>query len=564
MQFYKKTVFDLFDGSRKQFVIPVYQRAYAWEKEQWATFLNDLLEQLEGQNNYFYGNILLEADKNIPQKFEVIDGQQRITTLSIFIRALLNVLKDKEVPEIDFEEREKTYIKYGETPKLRPVEYDDLFYKEIIVNNNEKEEGKSPSQKRMLEAKKYFEKELNKLSIEKLCSLFEKLESTQLTTIELKGKKDAALMFELQNNRGKDLTNMEKLKSYFMYQMYVCNDEGEKDTEESINYIAQTFEEIYRTVNNIESLNEDSILIYHNNAYTKKGYAYRTLDDLKEQYKEVKSEEEGISDNRAKTVWIKDYVSELKTTFDNIEKFEKTEHKYAQKLTSIGMPAYAWAFIIRGYKYIGNNQTKLSELFQILEKIIFRAKLINSRANIQERLNDIMRNFEGDLISLNNDIKNKLNNAGYWSDTAMKSVLDSGNMYNNQVLNYLLWEYEEDIQNKGYNIHKISLEREQIEHISPQKPDKGRLATGYSPYNDDFEENFLNCLGNLMLISGSHNASIGNKPFKEKINSYKSNPLLNQQAEIKDFCTQEEKWGRDEITTRKKKILDFSEKRWKF
>lgn len=96
MQFYKKTVFDLFDGSRKQFVIPVYQRAYAWEKEQWTTFLNDLLEQLEGQNNYFYGNILLEADKNISQKFEVIDGQQRITTLSIFIRALLNVLKEKK------------------------------------------------------------------------------------------------------------------------------------------------------------------------------------------------------------------------------------------------------------------------------------------------------------------------------------------------------------------------------------------------------------------------------------------------------------------------------------
>ena len=204
MQFYKKTVFDLFDGSRKQFIIPVYQRAYAWEEKEWATFLNDLLEQLEGQNNYFYGNILLEADKNISQKFEVIDGQQRITTLSIFIRALLNVLKEKKAPEIDFEEREKTYIKYGETPKLRPVEYDDLFYKEVIVNNNEKEEGKSSSQKRMLAAKKYFEKKLNGLTVETLCSLFEKLENTQLTTIELKGKKDAALMFELQNNRGKD------------------------------------------------------------------------------------------------------------------------------------------------------------------------------------------------------------------------------------------------------------------------------------------------------------------------------------------------------------------------
>ena len=563
MQFYKKTVFDLFDGSRKQFVIPVYQRAYAWEKDQWATFLNDLLEQLEGQSNYFYGNILLEADKNNSQKFEIIDGQQRITTLSIFIRALLNVLKDKKVPEIDFEEREKTYIKYGEIPKLRPVEYDELFYKEIIVNNSDKEEGKSPSQKRMLKAKKYFEKELSDLTVEKLCSLFEKLENTQLTTIELSGKKDAALMFELQNNRGKDLTNMEKLKSYFMYQMYVCNDGGEENTEESINSIAQTFEEIYRTVNNIWGLNEDSILIYHNNAYTKKGYAYRTLDDLKEEYKGVKSE--GNENNKEKTVWIRNYISELKATFDNIEKFEKSEDKYAEKLVSIGMPAYAWAFIIRGYKYLGNDQTKLSKLFQIIEKIIFRAKLINSRANIQERLNDIMRNFKGDLISLNDDIKNKLNWAGYWSDTVMKSVLDSGNMYNSQVLKYLLWEYEAGIQNKGYNIHKISLENEQIEHISPQRPDKGRLATGYTtPYNDDFEENFLNCLGNLMLISGSHNASIGNKPFKEKLKSYKENPLLNQQAEIKDFCLQEEKWGRNQIESRKNKIVDFCEKRWKF
>ena len=563
MQFYKKTVFDLFDGSRKQFVIPVYQRAYAWEKDQWATFLNDLLEQLEGQSNYFYGNILLEADKNNSQKFEIIDGQQRITTLSIFIRALLNVLKDKKVPEIDFEEREKTYIKYGEIPKLRPVEYDELFYKEIIVNNSDKEEGKSPSQKRMLKAKKYFEKELSDLTVEKLCSLFEKLENTQLTTIELSGKKDAALMFELQNNRGKDLTNMEKLKSYFMYQMYVCNDGGEENTEESINSIAQTFEEIYRTVNNIRGLNEDSILIYHNNAYTKKGYAYRTLDDLKEEYKGVKYE--GNENNKEKTVWIRNYISELKATFDNIEKFEKSEDKYAEKLVSIGMPAYAWAFIIRGYKYLGNDQTKLSKLFQIIEKIIFRAKLINSRANIQERLNDIMRNFKGDLISLNDDIKNKLNWAGYWSDTVMKSVLDSGNMYNSQVLKYLLWEYEAGIQNKGYNIHKISLENEQIEHISPQRPDKGRLATGYTtPYNDDFEENFLNCLGNLMLISGSHNASIGNKPFKEKLKSYKENPLLNQQAEIKDFCLQEEKWGRNQIESRKNKIVDFCEKRWKF
>ena len=128
MDFYKKDVFSLFDGSRTQFTIPVYQRAYAWEEPQWSTFLNDLLEHLEGKNNYFYGNILLEASKDSNGGFEIIDGQQRITTLSIFIRSLINVLSRRKEERIDLEEKEKVFIKYGGKPKLRPVEYDELCY----------------------------------------------------------------------------------------------------------------------------------------------------------------------------------------------------------------------------------------------------------------------------------------------------------------------------------------------------------------------------------------------------------------------------------------------------
>jgi len=68
--------------------------------------------------------------------------------------------------------------------------------------------------------------------------------------------------------------------------------------------------------------------------------------------------------------------------------------------------------------------------------------------------------------------------------------------------------------------------------------------TGYevdnnNQYTEEFISSKLNCIGNLMLISGSHNASIGNKPFKEKLSSYIKNPLLNQQAEIKTFASNE-------------------------
>ena len=68
-----------------------------------------------------------------------------------------------------------------------------------------------------------------------------------------------------------------------------------------------------------------------------------------------------------------------------------------------------------------------------------------------------------------------------------------------------------------------------------------------------------------MLISGSHNASIGNKPFCDKLDSYKKNPLLNQQAEIKDFLDGDViVWKQANIQKRLTKILDFAIPRWDF
>ena len=72
---------------------------------------------------------------------------------------------------------------------------------------------------------------------------------------------------------------MEKLKSYFMYQMYVYS--SEEETEHNIEGISNVFKQIYWVINDLKSITEDSVLIYHCNAYIK-GFAYRNLDDIKE------------------------------------------------------------------------------------------------------------------------------------------------------------------------------------------------------------------------------------------------------------------------------------------
>jgi len=330
-----------------------------------------------------------------------------------------------------------------------------------------------------------------------------------------------------------------------------------EETESNIENISNIFKLIYLTINDLKNINEDSILLYHNYAYIK-GYTYRTLEDLKEVFKKSKD----------KIDWIKTYISELHTTFSNMKKFERTNEYFAKRLKELGVPAFVYPFIIKGYKYFSEDNAKLSALFNILEIITFRAKLINSRANIQERLNTILLEFKGDLISLNDQVNNKLNEAWYWGDANVKNYLN-GSMYGNNVINYLLWQYENSIQNKGYKIKNFSLEKEQIEHISPRTPTNGEtLASGYevnemNEYSEEFIVKHLNSLGNLMLISGSHNASIGNKPFSDKLESYKKNPLLNQQAEIKEF-TDDNTWKSDSIRKRHKVIIEFALKKWSF
>ena len=560
MQFRQTTVLGLFDSSQKHFIIPVYQRAYSWDKEQWNVFLTDLKEQIRGNNNYFYGNVLLETvEKDI--RYEIIDGQQRLTTLTIFIRALLDILKnrseaEKEI-EIDFDSKEKIYFKNAGNIKLRLVEYDRACFETLIIEANQNFETATPSQSRIKNGRNHFSTELNKLTTKDLLSILKKLESTELICIELGGKKDSALMFELQNNRGKDLTNMEKIKSYFMYQMYVYS--PEEETETNIESISNIFKLIYLIINDLRILNEDSVLIYHCNAFVK-GYHYRKIDDIKEVF-------ENSTD---KVRWIKEFVKELHTSFSNIKKMENSDLPYLQDLRSLSIPAFAYPFIIKGYKYFNGEEGYLNTLYNILEVVVFRYRLINSRADFNSRLNEILLGFDGDLGKVKKQFKTKLNDAGYWSDARTRGYL-KGYMYGNRVLNYLLWKYEDSIQNRGYSIGNGAIENEQIEHISPQRPTNGEpIATGYdvdenNEYPEGFADKELNCLGNLMLISGSHNASIGNKPFSEKLVSYKSNPLLKQQAEIVDFTETQAQWGKMEIDKRHKKIVeDFSIPKWDF
>lgn len=561
MQFKQTTILGLFDSSQKHFIIPVYQRAYSWDNKNLSIFLSDLKEQMQGENGYFYGNILLETVKK-DIEYEIIDGQQRLTTIVIFIRAVLDVLSKRVLEnykDLDIAQKQLIYLKNAGNIKLRTVSYDKACFETIIIDGHEKFQLSTPSQIRINDAKHYFKKELGALETSEIVRILDLIETTEITSIELNSKADSALMFELQNNRGRDLTNMEKLKSYFMYQMYIKS--SAEETANNIDYIADVFKVIYLIINDITSLDEDSVLIYHCNAYIK-GYPYRTIDDIKEVF--LKSSD--------KILWIREFVKELCVTFDNIKKVEISNLNYLRDLRDLSLPRFVYPFIIKGYKYLGDNNTKLNQLYHILEIVTFRYKLASSKADFLSRINEILLGFEGNLDSLRNHFKNKFNETWYWSDDRINDILD-GHMYQNPTLHYILFKYENSIQNKGYKIEGVEIDSINIEHISPQKPpDDSIIAHGYetdtnNQYDEEFTNEYLNCLGNLLLISESHNKSIGNKAFKDKLNSYKQNPLFNQQAEIKRFVKDEIEpiWNKKCIDDRHNAIVyKFALSKWSF
>lgn len=210
-------------------------------------------------------------------------------------------------------------------------------------------------------------------------------------------------------------------------------------------------------------------------------------------------------------------------------------------------------------------------MFKLLEVLSFRYKLIGSRADIRGRLNDLIREFDGNVETLAQKMKDKIEEAYYWGDKKFTEILN-GNMYQNNMINYLLWEYEQVLQRKGYVISgSVEIENESIEHISPQTEPDEIVSAGYQIeengfYSKEFRENYINRLGNLMLISQSHNSSIGNSPFSIKLKSYTSNPLLRQQKQIADFVKEKTnpKWDANSIDDRHSAIVSFAKDRWAF
>lgn len=230
-------------------------------------------------------------------------------------------------------------------------------------------------------------------------------------------------------------------------------------------------------------------------------------------------------------------------------------------LISLGSIAIAIPFILKSYKF-GLEKNTIEKLCNSLSNLVLRHKLIGTRADMTSRINGVFQDFTTENSKIEPIIGRinwmKTENSywwGHWNNEKLNLALQ-GNI-NHGIARYILWKYENHLRAKGkagYKPLRISeIEKPELEHIAPQEEPKIK-PHGYGEYDDEFYREYLNNIGNFLLLSKSHNISISNNPFFDKIKDYE---YLFQQREIKTLTKDTLIWDKDKIQKRKDKIIEF-------
>ena len=541
--------------------VPDYQRAYSWDtgktdtdlKKQVNTFLKDLMDYLksDAKTHYYFGHFLYE--KTGDNKYAIIDGQQRLTTIIMFVSALFESIgKDRELTE----EEEVIYedmIKRKSSYRFSTVQYDNQLFRDYVIDNVKSDcyGIETTSGFRLIDAYEFFRNRLQTMDISTREGLLYAVVNASCTTHIVKGEAEAIQMFIFQNDRGKKPSNLEVIKAQFMYNIHIY---AGNETEPLIQEVRSRFEHIYRSISDIEDfVNEDAVL-----THTLKIY----YNSLWESNAVEKVNAELCKPTRLD--FIKNFTLELDRSFNNLSRLnqDRKERVLIEGALLCGRYDVVLPFFIKAYTK-GINIIDIERMAKSLGNLVLRDAIIKTKADIRSRLDGVFKDFSStveDIIKRIDYMKQTTDWWwAYWNNEALKYAIE-GNWSSNYhgIAKVILWKYENHLVEKegkgGYlPISYESISKSQLEHIAPQT-ENNQVAAGYDTYDDEFIENSLYCIGNFLLLSAPHNESIGNKPFEVKRNSYNQ---LRQQREIQEMTENDHIWNREKIQKRKEKIVTF-------
>ena len=545
-----------------EIVVPAYQRAYSWDtpteksgrNTQTDVFVSDL-EEYSRSNSispYYFGHFLFEGKT---PHFSVIDGQQRLTTIVIFLSALFTRLKSMRKLSEEEEVLYEDMVKRRSVRRFSTVDYDKQVFIDYVIEQCKSDHNglETESSRRIVRAFDFFKQHFSDQSEEYLTKMLSIVSGATCTTHPVQNESEAIQMFIFQNSRGKRPSNLEIVKAQFMHQVYLHG----KDKAEVANLteeIKGRFEKIYKSISSIEyRINEDDVLLYTARVHFNSLWESNSLDKINK----ILTMEESPLD------FIKNFSRSLSTSFEHLAQFfgqDERECFAIHSLISLGGIAVALPFVIKAYRF-NLPLSEIGKLCSSLESLVLRHRLIGTRADITSRINDVFEKFTysnkdtSPIIGRIVQMKAETNWWwAYWNNEKLHESLQGG--INHSVGKYLLWKYEIHLEQQGkagYSPTRFDkIISPELEHIAPTTEPENK-PHGYENYDEDFKKQFLNCLGNYLLLSKSHNCAVGNAPLSKKLETYIHNE---QQREIKELVPDNGIWSREIIQKRKDKIIN--------
>lgn len=548
------TILEMIRG--KKISVPDYQRAYSWDSpsinknnSQVEVFLNDIKEYCKSRTtaSYYFGHFLFE--KYSDDCFGIIDGQQRLTTIAIFLSAAFRRLSQEIQLTEEDEELYEDIIKRKSHIHFSTVAYDNQFFKDYVVSGTLKGEAgrDTSSKKRIASAYDFFCSQLNQEPVDTVRNYINATVKATASTHVVTEASEAVQMFIFQNNRGKKPTHLELIKAQFMFKVHLLAPADE--IKEFLEEILDRFHRIYKSISSIEDyVGEDQVLGYTQQVYYNSLWLPNIIAKVDEEL-----------DGEHPLDFIRQFSQQLSNTFEILEQFfTKDEPNYIEihSMLQFGGRSDVLPFVIKAYQ-LGKTIEEICNLCAALETLLIRNAVIGTRADLTSRLNIFFKEFceDGNIPNVITKVawmKTCKDWWGYWNNTEMERCLQG--YVHHDTAKKLLWKYENHLRTCGKGgyepIRYDSIHKPHLEHIAPQTENP---ASGYCEYDEDFRAHYLDCLGNYLLLSETHNISIGNKPFEEKRDTY---TYLIQQQEVRDMTGEDKYWDKSKIESRKAKILD--------
>ena len=548
--------------------VPRYQREYSWSKQQLEDFYSDIVSNIKKEKEgsyktqeYFFGTVILVGNMEKPNEpIEIIDGQQRITTITIFLSVLSDILysyddnlstllwkyiiaQNNDGKFYNVVENETAYPYFQSKIQMRNIKPEDDKKKDCyqrlddsIIEDLEKE--LSNEEKLIKEAHDFFWEKLededlsapifrdsNLNKIEKLKLVRDQLLGSTFVYIVSENVNDVNVIFENINSKGLQLSSLDLIKNEIF----------------SVQNETVPLDEAKRIWSNIKSnLRHDGEYISVQKFYRYfwlSRYTYSTENDLYKKFKNKINEKEYMNFLKELEVASKDYVHITKPRHDYFRNSSKGNNvgkddldyfvnslKFLQNILNIEQVQVLLITLVDKYNSGMLSFKNMKSMVKFLEEFHFiyngimterTNALVNKYGNVARSVynttnqNEILNEFnklKKEFISLlpedNQKFISKFVQTSYSSKT---KVMDKKQKRRNAITKYAIYKIEEILsEDKRLGFDTISAT---VEHIIPESSDKDR-------------ESVLN-VGNLIILESKLNSKCDNFNFEEKIPVYK-------------------------------------------